>query len=66
MKKTKWWFRIVGGFYLLLALTNLYVMFFTDGQAVLAGSPFPVDELVVRVAVDYWSAFAFGNSSFVP
>ena len=60
MKKLTWWFRIVGGFYLLLAVSNLYVMFFTDGQALLAGSPFPVDALTVKVATDYWSASVFG------
>ena len=60
MTRLRWWFRIVGAFYLLLALMNLYVMFFTDGQAVLAGSPFPVNALTVRVATDYWSSSAFG------
>lgn len=60
MTRLRWWFRIVGAFYLLLALMNLYVMFFTDGQAILAGSPFPVTALTVRVATDYWSSGAFG------
>lgn len=53
MNKLKWWFRIVGGFYLLLAVSNLYVMFLTDGSPVLAGSPFPVEPLTIRVATDY-------------
>jgi len=60
MNKLKWWFRIVGGFYLLLAVSNLYVMFLTDGSLVLAGSPFPVEPLTIRVATDYWSPSAFG------
>jgi hypothetical protein len=38
MKKLTWWFRLVGGFYLLLAVSNLYVMFFTSGQAILVGT----------------------------
>ncbi|MBE2240851.1 MAG: hypothetical protein IAE81_23905 [Caldilineaceae bacterium] len=28
MKKLKWWFRIVGVFYLLLALMNMYFVLF--------------------------------------
>ena len=36
MKKLVWWFRIVGGFYLLLALMNLYFVLlnpnFVDGM----------------------------------
>lgn len=60
MNKLEWWFRIVGGFYLLLAVSNLYVMFLTDGSPVLAGSPFPVEPLTIRVATDYWSPSAFG------
>lgn len=61
MKKLQWWLRIVGGFYLLLGLSNMYVMFFTDGAGILAGSPFTVEASTIRVAIDFWSASAFST-----
>lgn len=58
MKKLTWWFRIVGGFYLLLALMNLYSTFVDP--ALFAGSlPYPADTAVVQAFVDGWSPFAF-------
>ncbi|MCO5188251.1 MAG: hypothetical protein M9941_07515 [Anaerolineae bacterium] len=59
MKKLTWWFRMVGAFYLLLSISNLYAMFLTDGASILAGSPFPVEALTVQVATDYWSVSVF-------
>ncbi len=59
MKKLTWWFRIVGGFYLLLALMNLYVMFLGAAQISRGRPPFPADDYAVRAFVDGWSPFAF-------
>lgn len=36
MKKLTWWFRIVGVFYLLLTLMNVYFLFFADGSQLFA------------------------------
>ncbi len=58
MNKLKWWFRIVGGFYLLLALMNMYGMFI-NRQLFADTIPFPADEFAVRAFVDGWSPFAF-------
>ncbi len=59
MKKLTWWFRIVGAFYLLLALMNLYFMFLGDAQMFRSTIPFPADDYAVRAFVDGWSPFAF-------
>lgn len=62
MKKLTWWFRIVGVWYLLLTLMNLYMMFLggEQGQKLIIDSfPFPADEWVVRAFVDGWSPFMF-------
>lgn len=59
MKKLTWWFRIVGGFYLLLALMNLYFMFLADAQMFRSTIPFPADDYAIRAFVDGWSPFAF-------
>ena len=58
MKKLTWWFRIVGLFYLFLALMNLYGMFVDHGffKGIL---PFPADDYAVMAFVDGWSPFAF-------
>ena len=58
MKKLTWWFRIVGAFYMLLAIMNMYALFVNPG--VLKSSiPFPLDDLGLKVALDMWSPFAF-------
>lgn len=60
MKKLKWWFMVVGAFYLLLALMNMYFVLFDPG---FAGSmitfPFPATPDTVQAFVDGWSPFAF-------
>ena len=58
MNKLKWWFRVVGGFYMLLAIMNMYAIF-VDSSLVTSGMPFPLDNNGVHVAIDMWSAFAF-------
>lgn len=58
MKKLTWWFRIVGGFYLLLGVMNLYGTFVDP--ALFAGNlPYPATDGVVKAFVDGWSPFAF-------
>ncbi|MCG3211791.1 MAG: hypothetical protein FOGNACKC_05437 [Anaerolineae bacterium] len=59
MKKTKWWLRIVGGFYLLLTLLNLYALFFSDLQIFRDTLPFPADAFAVRAFADAWMVFIF-------
>lgn len=59
MKKLTWWFRIVGGFYLLLALLNLYVVLTGNGAMIRDTVPFPADALVVKAFIHGWSPFAF-------
>lgn len=55
MNKLKWWFRIVGGFYLLLALMNLYGVFINSQ---LYSSQFRfADKVVTQAFVDGWAAF---------
>ena len=56
MKKVVWWFRIVGAFYSLLAVVNLYGVFVNP--AVFASSmPFTGEAL--QAFIDGWSPFAF-------
>jgi hypothetical protein len=43
MNKLKWWLRIVGVFYLLLTLMNLYILFFSDGQMIANQLPAPMN-----------------------
>lgn len=60
MNKLKWWFRIVGGFYLLLALMNMYFVLFNPGGVTSAATfPFPVTADTTMAFIDGWSAFAF-------
>ena len=56
MKKTTWWLRIVGGFYLLLALTSLRVLF-VDPQMFGTMFPFSAEPLAVRAFADAWLIF---------
>jgi hypothetical protein len=58
MKRIKWWFLIIGAFYLLLAIMNMYGTFVNP--ALFAGNlPYPADAPVVRAFVHGWSPFAF-------
>lgn len=59
MKKLQWWFRIVGVWYLLLVLMNIYMMFLGDPQYLSDNIPFPTDQWVLRAFVDGWSPFLF-------
>lgn len=58
MRKLTWWFRIVGGFYLLLAVMNLYGTF-VDPAYFKQVLPFADTDLAVRAFVIGWSPFAF-------
>ena len=59
MKKLQWWFRIVGVFYLLLTLMNLWALFFSDLQLLADTLPAPMtsDALAVRAFADSWLVF---------
>lgn len=59
MKKTKWWLRVVGVFYLLLTLMNLYFLFFSDLNVFRDTLPFPADALAIRAFADAWMVFIF-------
>lgn len=60
MKKLKWWFRIVGAFYLLLALMNLYfVLLNPGGMGSMVKFPFEASPIATQAFVDGWSPFAF-------
>jgi hypothetical protein len=61
MNKLKWWFRIVGAFYLLLALMNLYFVLFNPGgvSSMAATFPFTVTPDTNMAFIDGWSPFAF-------
>ena len=56
MTKTQWWLRIVGGFYLFLALTSLWVLF-VNPQIFGAMFPFSADTLSIRAFSDAWLIF---------
>jgi BphX-like len=56
MAKTKWWLRIVGAFYLLLALTSLWVLF-VDPQMFGRMNPFAVDTVALKAFADAWLIF---------
>ncbi len=58
MKKLTWWFRIVGAFYLLLGLMNLYGMFI-DPSFFTSNLPYVADATAVRAFLEGWSPFAF-------
>jgi hypothetical protein len=61
MNKLKWWFRIVGAFYLLLTMMNLYALFLGGGQmfADILPAPMNTDALAVRAFGDAWLVFVF-------
>ncbi|MDQ3006515.1 MAG: BphX family protein [Chloroflexota bacterium] len=54
--KTKWWLRIVGTFYLLLALMSLWVVFINP-QLFGAMFPFSANDLSLRAFSDAWLIF---------
>ena|ERR1700752_431788 len=56
MTKITWWLRVVGGFYLILALTSLRVLFF-DPQMFGAMNPFAADALALKAFSDAWLIF---------
>lgn len=58
MNKLKWWFRIYGAFYLLLAVMNMYGTF-VDSSFFAQVLPFPAQPNVVRAFMIGWSPFAF-------
>lgn len=58
MNKLKWWFLVVGAFYLLLGIANLFGTFVNP--AFYAGNlPYPAEPAVVRAFVHGWSPFTF-------
>lgn len=59
MEKLQWWFRVLGVWYLLLFLMNIYMMFLGDKQYLMDNIPFPTDEWAIRAFVDGWSPFLF-------
>ena len=61
MNKLKWWFRIVGVFYLLLTFMNIYALFFGSQQMFTDTLPAPMntDSLAVRTFTDAWMVFIF-------
>ncbi len=61
MNKLKWWFRVVGGFYLLLTVMNLSGLFLGGSQmyANILPAPMNTDALAVRAFIDAWMVFVF-------
>lgn len=61
MNKLKWWFRVVGAFYLLLTAMNLWAIFLGGGQMLADTLPAPMnaDALAVRAFIDAWMVFVF-------
>ncbi|MCC7362123.1 MAG: BphX family protein [Anaerolineales bacterium] len=61
MKKLTWWFRIFGGFYLLLAVMNLYGVLLNPAilGSTLGEASLPVTPDTIQAFVDGWSPFAF-------
>jgi hypothetical protein len=60
MKKLQWWFRIVGVFYLLLTLMNVYFLFLADGNQMFADTlpaPINTEPLAVSAFMDAWLVF---------
>lgn len=56
MNKTKWWLQIVGGFYLLLGGTSLWVLF-VNPQTFGEMFPFASDNNSIRAFSDAWLIF---------
>ena len=58
LHKLKWWFRIVGAFYLLLGVMNMYGTF-VDSSVFAQALPYAPNSDVVKAFVVGWSPFAF-------
>jgi hypothetical protein len=56
MTKTKWWLRLVGGFYLLLALGSIWALFINP-RVFGTMFPFANDSLSIRAFSDAWLIF---------
>jgi len=56
MPRTTWWLRVVGAFYLLLTLMNLYGIF-VNPQVFNTSLPFPAEGFVLRAFTDAWLVF---------
>ena len=56
MNKTRWWLRLVGGFYRVLALASLWVLF-VNPHLFGAMFPFAADDLSIRAFGDAWLIF---------
>ncbi|NOT04193.1 MAG: BphX family protein [Anaerolineales bacterium] len=62
MSKLKWWFRIVGVFYLLLTLMNVYFLFLAGGNQIFTDAlpaPMNADPLAGQAFADSWLVFVF-------
>ncbi len=62
MNKLKWWFRIVGVFYLLITLMNVYFLFLGGGIQMFTDSlpaPMNADPLAGQAFADAWLVFVF-------
>lgn len=56
MRKTRWWLRIVGGFYLALVVMN--VVFITSNQDAIRDTiPFALDDAGLHAFIDAWFTF---------
>lgn len=56
MRALRWWFIVVGAFYFLLSLPNLYAVLVDPGMM---GSNFDLSDAEAQAFVDGWSPFAF-------
>lgn len=56
MIKTKWWLRVVGGFYLLLGGSSLWVLF-VNPETFGDMFPFSADNSAIRAFSDAWLIF---------
>jgi BphX-like len=56
MVKTRWWLRLVGGFYIVLALASLWTLFINP-QLFGAMFPFSAEPLSIRAFSDAWLIF---------
>lgn len=61
MNKLIWWMRIVGGFYLLLTVMNIWALFLGGTQLLADTLPAPMntEPLAVRAFTDAWLVFVF-------
>lgn len=58
MKRLKWWFIVVGAFYFLLGIANMFGTF-VNPSFFASNLPYPADPPIVRAFVHGWSPFAF-------